>query len=304
MCNEKYAGDLITQKTVITDFLEHKQQKNKGQEKQLYFMDHHEPIINRETWDMAREEYSRRSIIVDEKSKYSNRYWCSGKVKCGVCGANCVTRTSLTKNYRWRAWQCSQAYTYGKPKTDDTGNKKGCTNKLINEKNLISCVHFALQHITFLKEEIYEEMQEEINGFQGYNCKELISSLKKEIKVLDGKKEKLIDLYLEKRITQEEFEKMKRKYTSSIGEKQHNLKKIEKNNDIKFNSANIMEQIKKILFLNMPAPELYAEIVEKIILYENRNLDIFFMYIPDPVCIHYETTGKGESYKTECNIRN
>lgn len=308
LCNEKYVGDLLTQKTVITDFLEHKQYPNDGKEKQFYFRDHHEAIIDRETWELTREEYSKRSQLAKKKSKYSNRYWCSGKVICGECGTNCITRTMLLKKGRWRAWQCSEAYTYGKPKVDGAGNKRGCTNKVINEKILISCVHFSLRHINLLKDEIYKEIKEEISGLNSSEkVEEQEKALKKEMKNLNNKKEQLIDLYLEKKITSEELENMKSKYSFSLDESEKKLQKIKKEKKAKLNSEKSMEktfeQIRNILLQEEPTVELYGKILDRIVIYENHNLDIYFKHMPMPICINYETEGKGESYKAICHIR-
>ncbi|WP_312355086.1 recombinase family protein [Aminipila sp.] len=309
LCNEKYVGDLITQKTVIVDFLEHKQEKNQGQEKQLYFRDHHEPIINRETWELAKEEYSKRTKLVKENSKYTNRYWCSGKIKCGECGSSCITRTSRLKNGRWRAWQCSRAYTYGKTKKQNEGQEKGCDNKIINEKILVSCVHFALKQIKFFKEEIYKEIWEELSNLSlYYDNEEKERKVKKEISNVISKKEQIIDMYLEKKITEEEYERMKIRYDKSLKEFQKNLEdiKIQEKRKIKDNMSLelILEEIKSILLQERTSKELYGQLIERIIIYKKQDLDIFFKYIPMPVCLHYETTGKGETYQAVCSLRN
>jgi hypothetical protein len=41
--------------------------------------EHHEPIIDRDLWNRTQEELKRRSPSEEQKSKHSNRYWCSGK---------------------------------------------------------------------------------------------------------------------------------------------------------------------------------------------------------------------------------
>lgn len=46
--NEKYCGDLILQKSVTIDFLNHKRVKNDGLEEQVYIKNNHEPIVSRE----------------------------------------------------------------------------------------------------------------------------------------------------------------------------------------------------------------------------------------------------------------
>lgn len=49
--NEKYCGDVLTQKTICVDMFEHKTIKNTGQLDQYKISDHHPPIISKEAWD-------------------------------------------------------------------------------------------------------------------------------------------------------------------------------------------------------------------------------------------------------------
>jgi site-specific DNA recombinase len=53
--NEKYCGDVIMQKTITIDYLTHKTKKNEGELDQYYIKDHHEPIIQREIWEIAQD---------------------------------------------------------------------------------------------------------------------------------------------------------------------------------------------------------------------------------------------------------
>lgn len=48
--NEKYCGDLIQKKTYTPDFLTHEKKYNHGKEPLVALKDHHEAIIDRETW--------------------------------------------------------------------------------------------------------------------------------------------------------------------------------------------------------------------------------------------------------------
>ena len=48
--NERHCGDIIAQKTVTTDTLEHKSEKNVGQETLHYFDNHHEGIVSRDEY--------------------------------------------------------------------------------------------------------------------------------------------------------------------------------------------------------------------------------------------------------------
>ena len=53
--NEKYAGDIISQKTYTESFLTHKAVRNNGEVAQYYSPDHHPAIIPRELWRKTQE---------------------------------------------------------------------------------------------------------------------------------------------------------------------------------------------------------------------------------------------------------
>ena len=56
--NEKYCGDLIQKKTYTPDYLTHEKKYNHGKEPLVELKDHHEPIIDRETWQAVQRELS------------------------------------------------------------------------------------------------------------------------------------------------------------------------------------------------------------------------------------------------------
>lgn len=66
--NEKYTGDLVQQKTYTTDYLNHKRKYNKGEREFIIVRNHHEPIIDRETFLKVQK-------MLDKRKKSSpNRY--------------------------------------------------------------------------------------------------------------------------------------------------------------------------------------------------------------------------------------
>ena len=58
--NEKYTGDMILQKTYNVDFRTKAKKINKGERKQYYVENSHDPIISKETFDAVRKEEKRR----------------------------------------------------------------------------------------------------------------------------------------------------------------------------------------------------------------------------------------------------
>ena len=61
LTNEKYAGDLLLQKTFVSDFLTHKNEKNRGQLPSYRVRDAHPPVIPREVFERAADELWLRS---------------------------------------------------------------------------------------------------------------------------------------------------------------------------------------------------------------------------------------------------
>ena len=88
LCNEKYTGDVIFQKT-FTDgqFNRH---RNVGQRDQYMATEHHEAIISREDFEAAAQIVAQRAAekgVVKGSRKYQNRYAFSGIIICGECGS-------------------------------------------------------------------------------------------------------------------------------------------------------------------------------------------------------------------------
>ncbi len=64
--NEKYAGDLLMQKTYTVDFLTHSRRWNDGTVDQYHVKNAHEAIISREEWDAVQMEIARREAFKKE----------------------------------------------------------------------------------------------------------------------------------------------------------------------------------------------------------------------------------------------
>ncbi|MDD4565378.1 MAG: recombinase family protein [Eubacteriales bacterium] len=299
--NEKYAGDLLQKKTYTPDFLDHKSVKNDGQEEKVFIPDHHENIISRELWDLAQSELGQRKMIIDNKSKFSNAYWASGKIFCSECGSSCIVRTkNLKDGSKYKAWRCKEVAIFGK-------EIAGCTNGQINDKALQSCVQYIIQ-LMDIQDDLVQELHEEIRRTQEENISHDTKKYEAELVGLMSKKERIIDLLLEGTISKEEMGSMKRKYDTEILYIQNKIKsaKEKKRNIIELNKnlTGLYGKIKHILSQKNPTPELYSQIIEKIIMYPTQDLDIYIKYIPDAISIHYETKGRGKNYETLCTLKN
>lgn len=127
--NEKYKGDVITQKTFCSDLLTHKREKNNGQLPQHYITDHHEAIVDRELFDRVQSEYARRSakkkIALSEhetakKGKYSSKYALTEILVCGDCGRPYRRCTWTHHDKKKIVWRCTTRVDYGTSKCPDS----------------------------------------------------------------------------------------------------------------------------------------------------------------------------------------
>lgn len=307
LSNEKYVGDLLQKKYCTPNYLDHKLVRNKGIEEQIYLKAHHEPIIDRDTWELAQAERKRRGELGEYGTKYSNRYWASGKIECAECGGKAVSRNKYNKNGSLtRFWYCKEGYTYGKARKTQSGNKIGCDSSLINDRALVLCVQFALQQLDVFDGTFIEDMYRDIVTSQLDEETEDIKPLERKLAVLIDKKSKIIDWCLDGSITKEEMQQMKAKYDNEISILKKKIEKINSSNKLVEDASNnlsvTLEAMKKIARQEEPTAELYSEIVDKIVLRKDHDLDIYFKYIRVPINLHYTTSGRGDSYHVECEL--
>lgn len=98
--NEKFAGDLLQKKHITKNYLTHKKTLNDGSEEPVYIRAHHEAVVERALFEHAQAELARRAPSVEQRTRYSNRYWCSGRIQCGGCGSRFILRVSRREKLR------------------------------------------------------------------------------------------------------------------------------------------------------------------------------------------------------------
>lgn len=142
--NEKYVGDLCQKKSYTPNYLTHKKIRNSDPATQIYLRDHHVPIINRDLWERTQKERKLRSRYSAVKTKYSSRYWCSGRIQCGLCGQNFVSRTKKRKDGTiYQAWRCRNAACHGRLRQTKDETTYGCNNISINDQTLRASVQYV-----------------------------------------------------------------------------------------------------------------------------------------------------------------
>ena len=158
--NEKYAGDVLLQKTYTADFLEKKVRKNRGEVTQYYITDHHPAIISRDIFQEVQLEIARRSSkskvscrkTKTNQGKYTSKFSLSERLVCGECGAM-YRRTMWIKRdgTKENVWRCINRLEFG---------KKNCkSSPSLKEPVLHQAILNCIQSVFHSKEEAVQAVQ-------------------------------------------------------------------------------------------------------------------------------------------------
>ncbi|MGN0293410.1 MAG: recombinase family protein [Lachnospiraceae bacterium] len=306
--NEKYAGDLCQKKTITPDFLTHRKKYNHGEEELICIANHHEPIIDRDLWNRTQKELQKRSRSVKKGEKYSSRYWCSGKLYCGVCGKHFISRTKKCKNGKWyRAWRCGTAAGHGSLRQNVDDRRTACTNRSINEQSLLTCMEYCLSHILMDREEINEMILGEIrfmNTVGEETCG--IQVITKQMEELKKRKKKLIDLAVSGAITNEEFQEQKAWYDQKNGLLMQQAQAAGDREKILLQTANMKSYeaelecitgLRKEMECTYPQ-QLYRTLLDHMVIYQDRSVEIYLKGLSCGFRLRISTCGRMEHYQT------
>lgn len=117
----KYHGDVLMQKTYVNDCISRKTIRNNGQLPKYLLPDHHEGIVDRQTFDAVQTEMARRNAgrspsrknAPTGRASYASKYALSERLVCGECGTlyrRCVWAKRRKKRTVWR---CVSRLDYG-----------------------------------------------------------------------------------------------------------------------------------------------------------------------------------------------
>ncbi len=303
--NEKYVGDLCQKKTYTPNYLTHAKKYNRGKEEMVYLKDHHEPIIDRELWKRTQAELLKRSPSEDAKSKHSNRYWCSGKLYCGLCGKRYVSRTKKLKNGAvYKAWRCYAAANHGAKKMSSFGEEIGCDNGSINEKTLLTCMHYCICKLQTNQKELKREILQEIKEIKAVTEKKPDAKrIQEKMDALAAKKRKAIDLMLDGLITKSDLQEQTKWYDEQLAELSESLQNAGKQD--KANAAELreyesyMNALDEIMSFDESNESLYREILDKMVIYYDKTVEVWLKCVPFCMKLNVSSGGRNDDYHTD-----
>ena len=191
--NEKYVGDALLQKTFTVDCITHKIVKNHGERPMYLVTDHHDPIVDRNTYNRVQQELARRSSkrkisdkTVTEQGKYSSKYALSELLICGHCGTPYRRTTWAARGKKQIVWRCISRLEYG---------KKYCSESpTIKEEQLHKAIIHAINNYYSCRNDIARILKANIGTVLECQGQEEIISIENRLKEIDQARNDLVML--------------------------------------------------------------------------------------------------------------
>lgn len=152
LCNEKYTGNMLLQKTYHLDHISKKDMVNHGELPMYYVENSHQPIIDLETFKRIQEEIKRRAEQYRFGSTPKPCHLFTGLLRCDICGRPYRRKiTAIGTKYAKPIWICWTFFTLG---------KAFCSAQRISESILIAKTSEVLGFANWDRETLLEHIAE------------------------------------------------------------------------------------------------------------------------------------------------
>ncbi len=288
--NEKYTGELIQGKTYTVNPIGHIRKDNNGEAHKYIIKDNHEAIISAEDFEKVQSIIASRSVKnKDGKTRgtttNSSQSEFTSKLVCAYCGKHFVKRmTHPGTKYQKIKWSCATIAKKG---------KSLCPNSVvIDDEYLKQSIVGMIKNLIDDEDSMFYLTADKLNSLLKKSdqdksmLEQQIIQCRKNIDLKIKKKAKILDMYLEENITEEEFTSQREdidKQITSIQETLNELESLCGFEDIKQNSS---KQISKLISEGKSEgfnKELFDLLVKQIVIGGKRSDGV-----DDPKSLHYE----------------
>ena len=287
--NEKYVGDLVQKKTITPDYLTHAKKYNHGEEDLIIIENHHEPIIDRDLWNLVQEELAKRNLHADYGKGHSNRYVFSGKIKCGECGASFVSRQRKRKDgSTYKRWGCITAANEGRVHQDLQGNEVGCDiGRQLRDELAMDMLKQSLSTIQMDKKWIINNVVS-ITMDAIANCEnddfDSEEKLQYEMEQIIDKKQNVLDAFFSKNITKEDMRMMNERYDKQMGELQERLQAVKAREQIHYETGSLKNDVRKQvtdMVSGLTESEIfYKNVLDQMVVYPDQRVEVKLNLLP------------------------
>ena len=267
--NREYTGCLVNFKTEKPSYkLKHSIEN--PPEKQAVFENHHEPIIDRETWERVQELRKQRK----RPNRYDEVGLCSGILFCADCGSVMYQQRYQTDKRKQDCYICGSY----KKRTAD------CTAHFIRTdlltagvlSNLRKVTSYAAKHeARFMK--LLIEQNEDGDRRRNAAKKKELEAAEKRIAELSAIFKRLYEDSVTGRISDERFTELSADYEAEqkeLKERAARLREeLSKAQEATANAEKFMNVVRRHTTIEELTPTLLREFVEKIVVHESVALD-------------------------------
>lgn len=179
------------------------------------------PIVSEELWEKANLILAKRSAAqsAEDKTSYQNRYPYSGKIICGIHKEPYYRSLYRYKSGNKEVWQCQE---YSKK------GRSGCSSPILYTSELDDIMRQILEELTIHKIDIIHELIQIYTSISSQSkLDEDIAQLKVNIEDILRRKDKLLDLNIDGRISDDEFSLRNDRFNDEIETLQVRLRESE-----------------------------------------------------------------------------
>ena len=290
--NEKYTGDLLQHKYTTLDHLTHRKVPNRGQVPQLLLRDHHTAIISRALFAQAQEELARRHSLLGDKRRFSARYWYSGKVICGGCGASFTVKRTRRNGREYARLVCRGRTA---PRQDSPCRMRGVSLGMLE-----TCARRVLDRLPLDREAIAEALMAELQaaGQDGGAARDR-EAADQAIRRQTARRDRALEAYLDGTISKEDWTRQARKCDAEVAR----LRALPVRRAVPALSGDRADAVRAMLWDELAGgPGVLDEVVERILVFADR-FEISVRDLPVGFRVRAEGRGSGPSYRvivTEC----
>lgn len=287
--NEKYVGDLVQKKTITPDYLSHAKKYNHGEEELVVIRDHHQPVIDRELWDIVQAELKKRDRNGKLGAGHSNRYVFSGKIKCGECGASFVSRQKKRKDgTSYKRWGCFTATTEGRVHEDVQGNLVGCdVGKMLRDELAMDMLKQSLASLQMDVEGIIQNVTNlAVEAIQAGEAQggEGSEELELRIEQLNQKKADVLDAFICRHITKDEMRLVNERYDRELDDLRNRLEAARSEADISHELETLQNDVKKKITAlvggETDSEVFYKNLLDHMVVYKDRRVEVHINLLP------------------------
>ena len=267
--NREYTGCLVNFKTEKPSYkLKHSVEN--PPEKQVIFENHHEPIIDRETWERVQELRKQRK----RPNRYDEVGLFSGILFCADCGSVMYQQRYQTDKRKQDCYICGS---YKKRTADCTAHfiRTDLLTAGVTE-NLRKITSYAAKHeARFMK--LLVEQNEDGGRRRNAAKKKELETAQKRISELSAIFKRLYEDSVTGRISDERFSELSADYEAEQKELKERAaglqEELSKAQEATENAEKFMKVVRKHTSFEELTPTLLREFVEKIVIHESVALD-------------------------------